>query len=138
VQPFLKNLSAVAICPGPNIVYFSKVVSLQQMSSHIYGKTNIITDNSRPHVFINELFIYIHYLGVQATEAGLVIDQKKQKYLLSFYHQLLSGIDYYRKIAQPCNGFSEKDSQDFNRHLDSACSELDILFKERLMKIACI
>jgi hypothetical protein len=32
----LKNSSEVNICPGPNIINFSKVVSLQKMTDHIY------------------------------------------------------------------------------------------------------
>src|SRR5690606_7715743 len=48
-QPFLKNLRAVTICPGPNIAYFSKVVSLKEMADHIYGRTSII-DRDRKSV----------------------------------------------------------------------------------------
>jgi hypothetical protein len=45
-QPFLKNLTAVINCPGPNIAYFSKSVSLQEMIDDIYGRTDIITDKT--------------------------------------------------------------------------------------------
>ena len=45
----------VAVCPGPNMAYFSKELSLKEMVHHIYGKTNIMTDMNRPHMFIKEL-----------------------------------------------------------------------------------
>ena len=37
-QPFVKKQEAVTICPGPNIVNFSKIASLQEMVDHIYGR----------------------------------------------------------------------------------------------------
>ena len=128
-QPFLKNLTAVTICPGPNIAYFSKEVSLQGMTDHIYGRSDIITDNSRPHMFINELFIYINYLKEQLSKESAPMDKKKEKYFSGFYNQLLGGINYYREIVLPCDDFSEKDVKDFNHHLDKAELELEAMFK---------
>jgi hypothetical protein len=126
-QPFLKNLTAVTICPGPNIAYFSKKVSLQEMTDHIYGRTNIITDKKRPHAFVNELFIYINYLKEQILDEADNMDSKIEKHFLSFHGQLLTGINYYRKIVQLRNGFSEQDIEDFNNHLDKAELELEAL-----------
>ncbi|MEO5908965.1 MAG: hypothetical protein ABIR50_06870 [Ginsengibacter sp.] len=126
-QPFLRNLTAVTICPGPNIAYFSNAVSLQEMIDHIYGRTNIITDNSRPHVFINELFIYINYLKERLLNEADNMDNKKEKYFLSFYNQLMSGIKYYRELAQPCNGFTEQGIEGFNDYLGKAGLELEAL-----------
>lgn len=123
-QPFLKNLTAVTICPGPNIAYFSKSVSLHEMTNHIYGRTNIITDKSRSHMFINELSIYINYLKQQLSEVNEPIDKKKEKYFNDFYKQLLNGINYYREIATVSNGFPEEDIENFNSDLDKGELEL--------------
>lgn len=95
------------------------------MTDHIYGRTNIITDNSRPHVFINELFIYINYLKERLLYEGDNMDSKREKYFLNFYNQLMSVIKYYREIVQPCNGFSEQGIEDFNDYLDKAELELE-------------
>jgi hypothetical protein len=133
---FLKNLSAVTICPGPNIAYFSKTVSLSEMADHIYGRADIITDDRRPHVFINELFIYINYFKGQVEEAVEPIDKKKAKYLSGFHDQLVAGINYYREIVQPCNGFSEQGIADFNNHLNEAESYLESIFEHRLSEVA--
>jgi hypothetical protein len=32
------------------------------MVQHIYGNTNILSDNQRPNMFINELKMYVDYL----------------------------------------------------------------------------
>ncbi|MEO7049677.1 MAG: hypothetical protein ABI091_30520 [Ferruginibacter sp.] len=129
-QPFLKNLPAVTICPGPNISYFSEVVSLHKMTDHIYGRADIIKDKSRPHVFINELFIYIKYLKNDLLETTQPFDKKKEKYFTGFFSQLLSGIAYYRTIALPANGFSEEAIHNFNGHLNKAELQLQKLLQE--------
>jgi hypothetical protein len=125
---FLKKLPAVTICPGPNIVYFSKEVSLQQMTDHIYGRSNLIEDDTRPHMFINELFIYIKYLKEELLEAATKMDAKKEKYFESFKQQLVNGINYYKGIALPSSGFS-MEIKKFHKYLNDAESELEAIFE---------
>lgn len=127
-RPFIKNLNSVTICPGPNIAYFSKAVSLQEMTDHIYGRTNIITDNSRPHMFINELYIYIAYLKEHMLEEeDNTADIKKSKYYTGFYNQLEAGINYYRDIAQSSNGLPAHSREKFNNDLNEAELKLEAL-----------
>ena len=98
-QVFIKKLNAVTICPGPNISNFSKVVSLQTMTDHIYGRKNIVTDTGRPHMFIKELYLYIDYLKEQLEEGGDAEQlSKKKKYYSSFYQNLRDGITYYQGL----------------------------------------
>ncbi|MHB1277520.1 MAG: hypothetical protein ACYC1Q_03915, partial [Bacteroidia bacterium] len=33
----------VSICPGPNLAYFSRIMSLREVTGHIYGRINVIT-----------------------------------------------------------------------------------------------
>jgi hypothetical protein len=96
-QPFLKKLNSVTICPGPNIAYFSKVASLQEMTDHIYGRINLIQEANRPHMFINELQLYITYLKEQVESAGQ--DEKRMQYCIKFAENMLAGINYYRSIG---------------------------------------
>lgn len=96
-QPFLKKLKNVTICPGPNIAYFSKVVSLAQMTDHIYGRTNLLHEVHRPHMFIKELDLYINYLKEQVSNAGE--DEKRILYCIKFSENLLEGINYYKSIG---------------------------------------
>ena len=96
-QPFVNKLHSVTICPGPNIAYFSKVVTLQEMIDHIYGRTNLLEGVHRPHMFINELHLYIDYLKEQVEAEGH--DEKRIQYCSKFATNLLEGISYYRSIS---------------------------------------
>ncbi len=55
------------------------------------------------------------------------MDSKREKYYLSFYNQLISGIKYFREMVLPCNGFSKLGIEDFNDHLEKAELELETL-----------
>ena len=120
--PFVKKLDAVTICPGPNIIYFSKVVTLQTMTDHIYGRTNIVADTQRPHMFIAELSLYINYLKEQLEgDACKEQDSKRKKYYHEYYKNLMNGISYYRHLP----GVAKANKEQFNRALDIAEKELD-------------
>ncbi len=96
--PVPHNLNAVTICPGPNLAYFSGIFSLTEMVSHIYGRKNILNTLPRPHMFVNELQLYINYLKEAAGELNL--NAKRSKYLATFKTNLQEGITYYQKMAQ--------------------------------------
>lgn len=85
---------AVSVCPGPNIAYFSKIMSLQQIIGHIYGRVNVITRKDRPNMFIKELNLYIDYLAKTQISAT----DKQKQYLSKFSDELASGINYYLKL----------------------------------------
>jgi len=88
--------SAVAICPGPNLAYFSGSFSLEEMVKHIYGKLNLLADIPRPNIFINELKLYVDYLRKDVETSFQ--DLKKAKYLQKFRDQLQNGIQYYKEL----------------------------------------
>ncbi len=94
---FLKNNKAVNICPGPNIVNFSKIVSLQTMTDHIYGRTNLVTNPNRPHVFITEMGIYFTFLKKELSQ-GDAGDKKRKNYYELFLKNLSEAIGYYQNL----------------------------------------
>ncbi len=123
-ETFIKNLNAVNICPGPNIVNFSEVVSLQTMTDHIYGRKNILTKTYRPHMFIKEFHLYIDYLKEQLEEFGHTEEfLKKKKYFTSFYQNLRDGLTYYRRLK----GIAVSYRNEFAKALNYAEQELDFL-----------
>jgi hypothetical protein len=69
------------------------------MTDHIYGRTNIMTNADRPHMFIAELRLYVKYLEEQ-LQAELQSAQfdKRLKYFQGFYNNLQIGIDYYKLL----------------------------------------
>ncbi len=123
-ETFIKKLNAVNICPGPNIVNFSKVVSLQTMTDHIYGRKNIITNSSRPHMFIAELYLYLTYFTEQLEEYIPPAQvAKRRKYFAAFYQNLVDGISYYRQLP----GIAAAAKDQFIKDLNYAENELDAL-----------
>jgi len=85
----------VSICPGPNMAYYSKIMSLKNITDHIYGRANMIARTDRPNMFIKELNIYIDFLKNKLEEAKISMDKKQEKYLLNFTKNLNEGISYY-------------------------------------------
>lgn len=112
--PLLKNnipvdhhLDAVTICPGPNLAYFSKIFSLEEMVGHIYGRLNILNSTYRPHTFINELKMYVDYLQQEVQKNINSLTEKQTKYFSSFKSNLLQGIEYYGHLIPKMNEAEE-------------------------------
>lgn len=93
-----KEDKAVAICPGPNIMYFSAVFSLEEMIRHIYGKLDLLIGVQRPNMFISELNLYIEYLKKDIENCVRDLNDKKRGYLSRFRQQLQKGIEYYKEL----------------------------------------
>jgi hypothetical protein len=92
--------AAPAICCGPNIANFSKIATLQEMVSHIYGRLSVMTNPDRPHMFIRELAIYVDFLRKEIEKHSLDLSSRAPKYFKDFKENLLSGIEYYRTRAE--------------------------------------
>ncbi|WP_028297669.1 hypothetical protein [Olivibacter sitiensis] len=95
-----KESKAVAICPGPNLAWFSGPYSLDEMIGHIYGRINLLNGKSRPNLFVNELLLYIAHLNKHLAQENPVDEQKHAKYIAHFREQLLNGIDYYKSLSK--------------------------------------
>ncbi|PCE65827.1 hypothetical protein [Sediminicola luteus] len=90
--------SGVSICPGPNIAYFSKVMSMNQITDHIYGRDDMLNQSARPHMFMKELGIYLDYLKNALDDAQDQMNRKQEKYLKNFSANLKKGIEYYGQL----------------------------------------
>ena len=89
---------SVSVCPGPNMAYFSKIMSLKEITDHIYGRANVITRMDRPNMFMKELGIYIDYLKNKIEKSQLSPTDKQKQYLEKFAENLNAGIDYYSQL----------------------------------------
>ncbi len=83
-----------AVCPGPNVVNFDRVYTLDEMVGHIYGRDDLLARRDRPHVFVRELQLSIEYLRKQQETGGLGAAA-----LVTFRDNLLAGIDHYEALA---------------------------------------
>jgi hypothetical protein len=122
-----KENKAVAICPGPNLAYFSDVYSFDEMVGHIYGKTNLLEQVERPHVFIKELNLYIDYLQEDIKQQLQQFSDKKIKQLNGFKLQLAEGINYYKKLFSEIADQASDDLKQLYEQLASSKNKLDTL-----------
>ncbi|MGV3530712.1 MAG: hypothetical protein ACO1OO_17545 [Flavisolibacter sp.] len=97
---FIKRQEAVTVCPGPNLAYFRKEVSLQEMTDHIYGRRSVLDTAGRPHMFLKELELYVSFLQELHDENRRSPDAKRSKQITGFHQNMHEGIDYYRSISE--------------------------------------
>ncbi|MBK7382343.1 MAG: hypothetical protein IPI81_03255 [Flavobacteriales bacterium] len=125
------KLEAVAICPGPNLAYFSRVVSLNTMVDHIYGRLSLLNDNLRSHMFVNELILYVKYLQREIEQVREEITEKQLKYFNQFRTNLLSGIAYYHELIPSLRRHGIPGLDAFKADLERHALELrDLLLPE--------
>lgn len=123
-----KKQHTPAICPGPNIVYFSKICTLKEMVDHIYGRVSVLKPSmERPHVFLNELRIYIDYFKELLSKAGSHTMKKEIEYFNEYRQNLLSGIEYYKGLAKAIFEASEQDRKKFVLDLTALAGHLESL-----------
>ena len=101
----------IVICPGPNLAYFNKEISLANMVKHIYGNANVMTDENRPNVFVKELKMYVDYLRNEISEYTNELSAGQIKKWNLFKTNLLAGIEYYEDLFSSTNFFKEERSK---------------------------
>ncbi|MFP5471406.1 MAG: hypothetical protein ACLGGV_07395 [Bacteroidia bacterium] len=118
--PIAHNLDAVVICPGPNLAYFSSVYSLEEMIGHIYGRFDALNTLPRPHMFINELAMYIDYYKKELDGS----DNVKDNYATAFKENLFLGIEYYKQLISSIDTESLKRKNEMQNELTFLENEL--------------
>lgn len=109
----------VVICPGPNLAFFDKEVSLSEMVQHIYGNNNVISHHNRPNMFINELKLYVDHLKKDITDFTEKITNSQIKKWKTFKENLFNGIAYYEELFSDSSFFETEVStikQQLNNH----------------------
>jgi hypothetical protein len=95
---------SVSVCPGPNMAYFDKTLSLLEMTKHIYGKNNVISRTDRPNMFIKEAKLYLDYIKDKINNITSVLNRKEIKYFNNYFNNLTYGLEYYKKtFSNPKN-----------------------------------
>jgi len=93
-----RSVKGVSICPGPNMAYFSKIMSLSEITDHIYGRIDMISNHTRPHMFLKELKLYADHLKKKIDETQGELNKRQEKSLLTFTKNMREGIDYYQQL----------------------------------------
>jgi len=115
----------VSVCPGPNMAYFNKIVSLRTMTDHIYKRIPGLARTDRPHVFLKELSIYIDYLQKKIEETAKPITDKQVKYFETFNQNLNKGIEYYYELSSQYRKKFDYLASDFRADLGRLRSRLE-------------
>jgi hypothetical protein len=105
----------VIICPGPNMAYFDKEVSLYKMVQHIYGNASVLTVTDRPNLFVKELKMYLDYLKNEITAVTEEITLGQIKKWTSFKKNLLQGIGYYEDLFAKTPFFESTKNEIFSQ-----------------------
>jgi hypothetical protein len=110
----------VSVCPGPNMAFFNKQMSLNEMTDHIYGRKDVMDATNRPHMFLNELDIYINYLKSEFDIHKYNVSEKSISYYQQFADNLLSGISYYRSVFPEIHASNSEKLEHAMTHLQKS------------------
>lgn len=127
---------AVLVCPGPNLAYFSDIVSLRQMVDHIYGRANIIKATNRPHMFVKELKMYVDYFKNKLNEVQDVAIEKHIQGMQTFRDKLNSSIAYYKELfSKKIQLGGERMLTEFEK-LERELNSIELKVEKELVKVA--
>lgn len=117
----------VSVCPGPNLAYFSEILSLNEMVDHIYDRINIMKRTDRPNLFMKELNLYYDYLKERIEEIETPFTDKQIAYFNKFVNNMNDGISYYKELFSDVKLKFEDVKVDFISDLESIEFELNNL-----------
>jgi hypothetical protein len=124
------NLKAPqSICPGPNVVWFNREYSLQEMVDHIYGKGESLVSSERPHMFCQELELYVNYFEKIISTMGNTTAEIN--YLDGFKDNLENGMDLILKIAKQ-NPYPNENLESIPTFVEEQRARLRLLGVSRL------
>ncbi|CDF79744.1 conserved hypothetical protein [Formosa agariphila KMM 3901] len=119
--------TGVSVCPGPNMAYFSKILSLKEMSSHIYGEIKNIVAPRRPNIFVKELTIYVDYITDKFNESPIISNKREEKYFTTFINNLKSGVLYYESMLEDTKDYFETSKNTIYKSLNFELDRLKAL-----------
>lgn len=125
-----KMNSPQSICPGPNVVWFNREYSLKEMVDHIYGRSESLVSSERPHMFCQEIELYVNYFEKIISTMG---DTPAEiNYLETFRENLENGMDLILKISEqnPYPNENLKSIPDFVETQRSKLKQLSIIKQE--------
>lgn len=86
-----------AVCPGPNLAWFDRTYTLREMVDHIYGRGTSLVPDERPHMFAQELELYVGYYERMAARDDL--SRQELSYLRTFAENLEEGMTCCLEVA---------------------------------------
>jgi hypothetical protein len=124
-----KEGEGITVCPGPNLAYFTKESSLQEMVDHIYGRTNLINHPNRPNLFVKELDMYLDYLEQQFNELSIPPNNKILSGWNEYINNLSSAIGYYENMFSTDQSWSDDTKTKTMKMVENSKNHLATLIK---------
>ncbi len=93
-----RKSSPQSICPGPNLAWFNRKYSLTEMVNHIYGRGESLVPSDRPHMFANEIVLYVDYYEKLISRCNNT--PKEIENLKQYKENLEEGMEYCLEIAK--------------------------------------
>jgi hypothetical protein len=118
-----------AICPGPNIAWFNREYSLDEMVDHIYGRRESLVPEERPHMFAKELTMYVDYLSELALQVQP--GDAEWKKLGRMRNNLEKGMDFCLEIANS-DAYMGENLHSLRTTVDEQRLRLAILFETQM------
>ncbi|QDO94321.1 hypothetical protein FNB79_10240 [Formosa sediminum] len=117
----------VSVCPGPNMAYFSKIMSLNEMTSHIYGEIKNIVSPHRPNIFVKELSIYVDYITKKFNESSVIANKREERYFTTFINNLKAGVSYYDSLLEETKDYFQTSKHIIKAGLETELNRLKTL-----------
>jgi len=130
----IKASEPSTVCPGPNLAYFDREYSLQELIDHIYGRGKSLVPSSRPHMFTKDLFMYVDYFE-KLVSRFTAKDEKEFKFLTVYKENMNDGIAYYRDFLNKEKPFDGENFESLKNALDEQQNRLNKLYESVVHKI---
>ncbi len=124
--------SPQAICPGPNLSWFNRLYSLEEMVDQIYGRGKELLSSDRPHMFAKEIQLYVDYFKTLIQEA--VDSPKTYPSLHAFYENMIKGFEYCKDIAKDV-AYPGENLQSLSEAIEQQGKHLEELYQNFVARI---
>lgn len=121
------NNTPQAICPGPNIAWFDRFYTLQEMTDHIYGRCSSLISADRPHMFAKEIELYVDY-AEQLIE-NCDHSEKALNTLKSYKENLEEGMDFCLEIAKR-TPYPDENLASIPTYVEKQRARLQVIFEK--------
>ncbi|MEX0845559.1 MAG: hypothetical protein WD022_09755 [Balneolaceae bacterium] len=115
-----------AICPGPNVAWFTRNYTLQEMTDHIYGRSASLVPEERPHMFAKEMVMYVDYLEELISQSEN--PESDLKSFTRFKNNLEAGMEYCLEIAES-SAYQNENLASITKTVNKQKPRLQQLFK---------
>lgn len=132
----ISNDQPVAVCPGPNLAFFSRIYTLKELVNHIYGRLSILNECPRMNLFLKELSLNIQHLQHYIDDIFPQLDEKQKKYAAGFCQNLFDGIAYYKTLFTNSIGSIQIFGEHALTQLDEMAAQIQIIINDHDLALA--